>query len=444
MTPPIHDADAAVGTHTTGRVSRGGQRPLGLPHLGVAGGNAGQRPGRPASPAVLDHPRLRSATPPRATGDRRLPRSPDRRGTTRPTGELVLAASQPLRVALLAPPTATVPPWGLGGLDQVRWLAEGLAARGHLVTLVGAGLDGLAAAGVYAVIDTDPGGGRRASAEIVERLHAQQAGEALERLGLVGVVGDHTRTGWLPAGGASRHAPTVQTSYRPLAGRSEPGPRVAGHLGWVAVSGHQQRTAPTMGWVGKIHPAIPIGQHQLCFTHTGPLVYLGPLTKRHGAALALAAAHTAGRPIVLAGTQPGPDATAYSQVELRPRLGTGDALVEQVGRLERWDLLAGSSCLVAPLHPAVPYSLEIIEAMAYGTPVVTMVGTVGAELVSHGVSGLAVDDPALLAEAISKAAALDPQRVRAHAASHFDLPQMVAAYQRLFTRLAGAAADSRR
>jgi glycosyltransferase involved in cell wall biosynthesis len=212
----------------------------------------------------------------------------------------------------------------------------------------------------------------------------------------------------------------------------------------VAVSGHQQRTAPTMGWVGKIHPAIPIGEHQLCSAHTGPLVYLGPLTKRHGAGVALAAAHTAGRPIVLAGTQPGPMATAYSQVELRPRLCTGDALVEQVGRLERWDLLAGACCLVAPLHPAVPYSLEIIEAMAYGTPVVTMVGTVGAELVSHGVSGLVVDDPALLAKAIGKAAGLDPQRVRSHAASHFDLPQMVAAYQRLFTRLVGVAADGRR
>jgi glycosyltransferase involved in cell wall biosynthesis len=355
----------------------------------------------------------------------------------------VLAASQPLRVALLAPPTATVSASGLGGLDQVRWLAEGLAERGHQVTLVGAGLDGPAATDAYAVIDTDPTGRQRASAEIVERLHAEQAGKALERLGEVEVVGDHTRTGWLPASGASLHTRTVQTSYRPLVGRLEPAPQVAGHLGWVAVSGHQQHTAPTMPWVGKIHPAIPIGEHKLCFAHTGPCVYLGPLTKRHGAALALAAAHTAGRPIVLAGTQPGATATAHSEVELRPRLGAGDVLVEQAGRLERWDLLAGACCLIAPLHPGVPYSLEIIEAMAYGTPVVTMVGTVGAELVCHGVSGLVVDDPALLAEAISKAAGLDPERVRAHAATHFDLPQMVAAYQRLFTRLAGAAAGGR-
>jgi hypothetical protein len=354
----------------------------------------------------------------------------------------VWAEAQTLRVALIAPPTTAVPPASLGGLDQVRWLADGLAERGHQVALIGAGLGGMATGG-YPVIDTDPTGGQRASGEIVERLHAEQAGKVLEQVGDVDVVSDHTRTGWLPAAGQGPRARTVQTSYRPLVGVWEPAPQVAGHLGWVAVSEHQRRNAPDIPWIEVIHPAIPVGEHSLKRGHRGPCVYLGPLLQSHGAGLALEAAHKAGRPIVLAGTQPGANATAYSEVELRPRLGTGDVLLEQAGPLERWDLLAGSSCLVAPLHPAVPYSLEIIEAMAYGTPVVTMVGTVGAELVCHGVSGLVVDDPALLAAAISKAAGLDPQRVRAHAASHFDLPQMVGAYQRLFTRLAGAAAEDR-
>ena len=434
MTPPIHNADAAVGIDTTGRPRRGGQRLLRLPHWGLAGGNAGQRPGRRASPAALDHLRPRSATAPGTIGDRRVRRSPDRIRTTQPTGELVLQASQPLRVALLAPPTATVPPSGLGGLDMVRWLAEGLAARGHQVTLVGAGLDWLAA-GVYALIDTDPRGGQRASAEIVERLHAERAGKALERLGPVDVVSDHTRTGWLPAGGQGLHAPTVQTSYRPVVEVWEPAPRVAGHLGWVAVSEHQRRNAPDMPWVEVIHPAIPVGEHLLSPRHGGPCVYLGPLLDSHGAGLALAAAHKAGRPIVLAGTQPSPKATAYTEVELRPQLADGDELLEAVSLLERWKLLADASCLVAPLHPQVPFSLEVVEAMAYGTPVVTMVDTVGAELVSHGLSGLVISDPVLLPGAIAKAEQLDPRRVRSHAANQFDLVGMVSAYEWLLTKL---------
>jgi glycosyltransferase involved in cell wall biosynthesis len=349
----------------------------------------------------------------------------------------VWAPVQALRMALIAPPTASVPPASLGGLDQVRWLAEGLAERGHQVTLISAGLGGMTT-GSYAVIDTDPTAGQRVSAEILERLHAEQAGKILEQLGTVDLVSDHTRTGWLPADPQRVDARTVQTSYRPLADLWEPAPRVAEHLGWVAVSQHQQRNAPAIPWAGVIHPAIPVGEHLLSFAQDGPCLYLGPLLDSHGAGLALAAAHTAGRPITLAGTEPGARATAYTEVELRPQLAQGDVLLEQVGLLERWELLARASCLVAPLHPQAPYSLEIVEAMAYGTPVVTTVGTVGAELVSHGVSGMVVSDPALLAGAIGKTEPLDPTRVRSHAASRFDLRGMVSAYEWLFIQLVSA------
>src|SRR6266540_3921962 len=348
-----------------------------------------RRPSQPGPPARSI--RRRRVGP---SGDRRVVArtgSPSLMSTTASSRELeVWAEAQTLRVALIAPPTAAVPPASLGGLDQVRWLAEGLAERGHQVALIGAGLGGMATGG-YPVIDTDPTSGQRASAEIVERLHAEQAGKVLEQLGDADVVSDHTRTGWLPAAGQGLHARTVQTSYRPLVGVWEPAPQVAGHLGWVAVSEHQRRNAPDIPWVEVIHPAIPVGEHPLKRSHRGPCVYLGPLLQSHGAGLALEAAHKAGRSIVLAGTQPGARAIAYTE--------------------------------------------EIVEAMAYGTPVVTTVDTVGAELVSHGVSGQVVNDPILLAAAIDRTDQLDPRRIRAHAASQFDLVGMVSAYEWLLTKL---------
>ncbi len=355
--------------------------------------------------------------------------------STQPTRELVPAASGSLRVALIAPPTATVPPDSLGGLNHVRRLAEGLVQRGHLVTLIGMGLGGLTGVG-YGVVDTDPAGGERASAEL-ERWHAEQAGKVLEYLGGmdVEVVSDHTRTGWRPAGGMSEDLPTVHTSYQPLT--SPPGPtrRRPGHRGWVAISRHQQRQASSPAWTGVIHPGVAVGDHLLSSEHTGPCVYLGPLLGSHGAGPALAAAHTAGRPIVLAGTQPGEAATAYTEAALRPRLGHGDELLAEVTVLERWDVLARASCLVAPLHPHVPYSLEIVEAMAYGAPVVTLAGTVGAELVNHSPAGLIADDLAGLPRAIDGIGRLHPNGVRNWASTQFDLSVMVRAYERLLSQL---------
>src|SRR6266545_1251772 len=77
--------------------------------------------------------------------------------TTAPA-PLAPATTRALRVALIAAPTATVPSSSLGGLDQVRWLAGGLAAHGHQVTLIGAGLGGHPPGG-YQAIDTDPTSG---------------------------------------------------------------------------------------------------------------------------------------------------------------------------------------------------------------------------------------------------------------------------------------------
>jgi Glycosyl transferases group 1 len=356
--------------------------------------------------------------------------------TSQPARDLVPAASGPLRVALIAPVNSAVSVPGLSALDQVRWLAEGLAQRGHQVTLIGSDLGRLTGAG-YTVVDTDPIGGHHTSPEGAERWHAEQAGKVLESLAGtdVGLVSDHTRTGWMPPDGVSVEVRTVQTCYQPMIGDPSLAER-PGHLGWVAISAHQQHRSRNTEWAGVIHPAIPVGEHQLSFEHTGPCVYLGPLLADHGPRLALEATHQAGWPIVLAGTTPSEQATAYAARQLRPTLSQEDELLLELTTLERWELLAKASCLVAPLASRVPYSLEIVEAMTYGTPVVTTVGTVGAELVSHGLSGVVVDDRAALPEAIVRSARLNPRRVRDWASGRYDLGGMVSAYEWLLFRLA--------
>ena len=49
-------------------------------------------------------------------------------------------AAEPLRVALVAPPWYPIPPPAYGGIEAMVYsLAEDLVARGHQVTVLGAG-----------------------------------------------------------------------------------------------------------------------------------------------------------------------------------------------------------------------------------------------------------------------------------------------------------------
>src|SRR6266536_2034396 len=324
-----------------------------------------------------------------------------------PRGDLAMPEPiPPMRLALIAPPTSTVPPSALGGLDMVRWLAGGLAGRGHQVTLVGAGLYGFRP-DRYQLVDTDPAADPRTAAEIGDQRHAEAAGKVIDTLD-VQAVSDHTRSGYLPA--ADRVA-TVRTVYAHARAAVGLVPHPGHVVGLVAVSSHQRRRAldtcdTLLGWVDTIAPGIPFAEHPLAPSPDGPCVYLGPVLAGRGIEWAVQAAHQAGRPIVVANTDPDADTMVWAEVKLRPLLGPGDELLDEVGLPERWALLERAGCLVA-------------QAL-------------------HGTSGMLARKVADLPQAIERAARLEPAKVRAQAARRFDAQVMVAGYEALFARLVGA------
>jgi hypothetical protein len=161
-------------------------------------------------------------------------------------------AEQPLRVALVAPPWYPIPPSAYGGIEaMVYWLAEGLLACGHQVTVIGAGEPGTRArfARTYQVPPTG-----RLGEVLPELVHAAHVAELLDDLD-VQIVHDHSAAG--PLAAASRSAPTVLTAHGPVDGELGVYYRWLG-LPLVAISEFQCRTAaPDLPWVSRVHNSIP-------------------------------------------------------------------------------------------------------------------------------------------------------------------------------------------
>src|SRR4051794_37724323 len=97
-----------------------------------------------------------------------------------------------LRVAMVAPPFYSIPPWGYGGIEAVvALLVEGLVDGGHDVTLLAAGEPGTRARTITTF--DEPQADRLGRPE-PELLHAARVAGHLHDVA-PDVVHDHTATG---------------------------------------------------------------------------------------------------------------------------------------------------------------------------------------------------------------------------------------------------------
>lgn len=198
-----------------------------------------------------------------------------------------MEATGALRVAIVAPPYYRVPPDGYGGTERVcAYLADGLVARGHDVTLVAVGGSVTNGRLVTSFDEPQPEGSRDdASIEVV---HAAVAARALESTAF-DVVHDHTRAGPLTAGG--RPAPTLVTIHSPVdaADVNLAAWEALGHwVHYVAVSDSQRAAAPQLRWTATVHNGIPLDRHpfRAAEEKEGFALVLGRLSEDKGVRLA--------------------------------------------------------------------------------------------------------------------------------------------------------------
>jgi glycosyltransferase involved in cell wall biosynthesis len=341
---------------------------------------------------------------------------------------------RPLRVGVVAPPWFPIPPAGYGGIEWIcHWLVQGLAARGHHVTLVAAG-EQHPDVRLLSTFRRPPSG--RLGQALPELLHAALADQLLAGLEL-DVVHDHSAAGPLTASG--RPIPTVVTAHHPTEGEAGRYYRaIADRVALVAISEAQRRLLPELAWAGVVHNGIPVAQYPYRADKDDFALFLGRMGPDKGAHRAIVAARAAGVPLMLAAKCSEPGELAYFDQQIRPHLGADVTWVGEADTATKQDLLARARCLLFPVRWQEPFGIVLVEALACGTPVVALAGGAVAEILTNGRTGLITDQPQQLPGLLARVGRLDPAACRERA-WRFDVAAMVAGYEAIYTRLARTA-----
>jgi glycosyltransferase involved in cell wall biosynthesis len=164
---------------------------------------------------------------------------------------------------------------------------------------------------------------------------------------------------------------------------------------------------------------------------------LGRISPEKGYHLALDAARQAGLRLLLAGkVPPFPEAEAYFDQQIRPRLDADRRFLGVIAMPERAELLAKARCLVVPSLVCETGPLVAMEALASGTPVVAF--PVGAlpDNVEHGVTGFLVNSVDAMARGMRQASLLDGRECRRAAVEQFSSERMGRNYLDVYAALA--------
>lgn len=340
--------------------------------------------------------------------------------------------AETLRIAMVAPPWFAIPPERYGGIESmVYFLTEGLAQRGHDVTLIAAGPTSTSV-GYRATFDRAPS--EQIGDPVLEVVHAARVSDVLDELEPQ-VVHDHSVASPLLA---TDHLPTILTAHGPADGsyRDYYG-ELSGRIHLVAISEAQRKLAPEVRWFDTVYNAIPVEEYPFQEEKEGFLLFLGRICADKGVDVAIEVARQAGRPLLLAGKCTEPSEKDFFRSEIEPVLGEQVRWLGEVDEETKKELLAGAWCLLFPIQWEEPFGLVMAEAMACGTPVVACPRGAAPELVRHGETGYLCEGTQELARAVEDCARIEPKACRDHVLAAFGVDVMVAGYEAVYRRAIG-------
>ena len=204
---------------------------------------------------------------------------------------------------------------------------------------------------------------------------------------------------------------------------------------FVSISNNQRRDAPDLRYAATVYNGIDPQHWPFSATPEDFLLCAGRVTPEKGMKEAIQIAkQTNHRLLIIGPTSPGASQDYFDQY-IKPQLDDQILYLGFVERNQMWRYYQKAKALLTPVQWEEPFGLTAIEAMACGTPVISLKRGAAPEIVQHGKTGFIVKSISEMIAAVGKVDKLCRAGCRDSVKEKFSTTTMTDGYEAAFQKI---------
>lgn len=203
----------------------------------------------------------------------------------------------------------------------------------------------------------------------------------------------------------------------------------------VSISNSQRLPLSWANWVGTVYHGLPEEIYTYCSEEGKYLAFLGRICPEKRVDTAIEIAKKVGMPLKIAAKVDKVD-EEYFNTLVKPLLD--HPLIEYIGEIgeaEKVEFLGEAFALLFPIDWPEPFGLVMIEAMAYGTPIIAHLQGSVPEVMEQGRTGFVVKDVEGAVQAVKSVSEISRKHCREVFEKRFTAKRMAQAYLKIYKKL---------
>ncbi len=188
----------------------------------------------------------------------------------------------------------------------------------------------------------------------------------------------------------------------------------------ISISNSQRAARPRLNYAATVYNGVDTDIFLPTKKHDGFLLFVGRITKEKGLREAIKVAEICDLPLIIAGPI-FPDKQAYFNKYIKPYLNDKIRYIGYVKRQKLLPYFQKAKALLMPVKWEEPFGMNMIEAMACGTPVIAFNRGSVPEVVIDGKTGFVVDTLNQMVKAVAKIDTINRDDCRRHVVDNFSV-----------------------